>query len=269
MAIAQNGIAMTKYQTRMLPPTAERPCPETTSATSFPQPSPPLTPAPIPSAVDPHTVERAWFMASRWSAPLYERPGRHGPRLLDSAWVDGGRDGSSPRAPLRTGSPGPVAGGHRTPSRRTRPSRRPLRERSLRRTRAGDRSVTCGAKHRHREKGSNGPKHPRRVHRSAGRVDQVRHDRTPAADRHRRAARLRQDHAGRRARRHPARAGPQRHPCDHRRLPLPPSTALPARPVLGRRLLLRRPRPRRAVPGLARPAGPRRRPKVQTRGLRQ
>ena len=56
----------------------------------------------IPSAVDPHTVERAWSVASRWSAPLYERPGRHGPRLLGSAWVDGGRDGSSPRTPLRT-----------------------------------------------------------------------------------------------------------------------------------------------------------------------
>lgn len=36
--------------------------------------SPPPTPAPIPSAFDPHTVERAWFRASRWSAPLYERP---------------------------------------------------------------------------------------------------------------------------------------------------------------------------------------------------
>ena len=36
--------------------------------------------APIPSAVDPHTVERAWFLASRWSAPLYERPGHQGPR---------------------------------------------------------------------------------------------------------------------------------------------------------------------------------------------
>ncbi|BAC71705.1 hypothetical protein SAVERM_3993 [Streptomyces avermitilis MA-4680 = NBRC 14893] len=53
-------------------------------------------PAPIPYAVDPHTVEQAWFMASRWSAPLYERPGRHGPRLLGSAWVDGVRDGSHP-----------------------------------------------------------------------------------------------------------------------------------------------------------------------------
>lgn len=66
--------------------------------------NPPPSPASIPSAVDPHTVERAWFMASRWSAPLYERPGRHGPRLLGSAWVDGGRDGSSPRTPLRTRS---------------------------------------------------------------------------------------------------------------------------------------------------------------------
>lgn len=68
--------------------------------------SPPLTPAPIPSAVDPHTVERAWFMASRWSAPLYERPGRPGPRLLGSAWVDGGRDGSTPRTPPTSPQPG-------------------------------------------------------------------------------------------------------------------------------------------------------------------
>ncbi len=36
-------------------------------------------------------------MASRWSAPLYERPGSHGPRLLGCAWGGGGRDGSSPR----------------------------------------------------------------------------------------------------------------------------------------------------------------------------
>ncbi|MGW6100407.1 hypothetical protein ACWFRK_40175 [Streptomyces sp. NPDC055157] len=34
----------------------------------------PVTPASIPSAFDPHIVERAWFRASRWSAPLYERP---------------------------------------------------------------------------------------------------------------------------------------------------------------------------------------------------
>ncbi|MDQ0716507.1 hypothetical protein QFZ55_005959 [Streptomyces luteogriseus] len=65
-----------------------------------PLPSPHPTPAPIPSAVDPHTVERAWSLASRWSAPLYERPGRQGPRLLGFAWVDGRRDGSSPRTPL-------------------------------------------------------------------------------------------------------------------------------------------------------------------------
>jgi hypothetical protein len=71
--------------------------------------NPPLAPAPIPSAVDPHTVERAWFRASRWSAPLYERPGRPGPRLLGSAWVDGGRDGSTPRTPL------PACGRRRRP----------------------------------------------------------------------------------------------------------------------------------------------------------
>jgi hypothetical protein len=62
-------------------------------------------PAPIPSAVDPHTVERAWFRASRWSAPLYERPGRPGPRLLGFAWVDGGRDGSTHAHPY-----GPAVG---------------------------------------------------------------------------------------------------------------------------------------------------------------
>lgn len=36
--------------------------------------NPPQPLASIPSAVDPHIVERAWFRASRWSAPLYERP---------------------------------------------------------------------------------------------------------------------------------------------------------------------------------------------------
>lgn len=35
------------------------------AATTYP-------PAPIPSAVDPHTVERAWALASKWSAPLNE-----------------------------------------------------------------------------------------------------------------------------------------------------------------------------------------------------
>ncbi len=51
-------------------------------------------PTPIPSAVDPHTVEQARCRASRWSAPLYERLGRPVPCLLGSAWVDGRRDGS-------------------------------------------------------------------------------------------------------------------------------------------------------------------------------
>lgn len=64
--------------------------------------NPPLSPAAIPYAVDPHTVEQAWFLASRWSAPLYERPGRQGPRLLGSAWVDGVRDGSAWPTPQRT-----------------------------------------------------------------------------------------------------------------------------------------------------------------------
>ncbi len=36
--------------------------------------NPQLTPAAIPSAFGPHIVERSWFRASRWSAPLYERP---------------------------------------------------------------------------------------------------------------------------------------------------------------------------------------------------
>lgn len=59
--------------------------------------NPQLTPAPIPSAFDPHTVEQAWSLASRWSSPLHERPGRQGPRLLGFAWVEGRRDGSSLR----------------------------------------------------------------------------------------------------------------------------------------------------------------------------
>ncbi len=64
--------------------------------------SPPLNPAAVPYAVDPHTVERAWFMASRWSALPDVRPGRHGPRLLGSAWGDGVRDGSPQHPPGRT-----------------------------------------------------------------------------------------------------------------------------------------------------------------------
>jgi integrase len=47
----------------------------------------------IPSAVDPHIVERAGPRASRWSARLDERPWRPGAGLLGFAWVDGGRDG--------------------------------------------------------------------------------------------------------------------------------------------------------------------------------
>lgn len=69
------------------------------SPARFSHHSPQLPSRPPPT----HThVERAWSMASRWSALLYERPGRHGPRLLGFAWVDGGRDGSPPRA-----TPGP------------------------------------------------------------------------------------------------------------------------------------------------------------------
>lgn len=54
----------------------------------------PQLPSRLPSA---HTyVERARVLASRWSAPLYERPGRQDPCLLGFAWVDGRRDGSFP-----------------------------------------------------------------------------------------------------------------------------------------------------------------------------
>ena len=62
--------------------------------------------------------------------------------------------------------------------------------------------------------------------------------------------------------------GPRRHPRDDRRFPLPPGTALSARRVLGRRLLLRHLRLRRAEPGSARSARPGRRPTLPTRGLR-
>ena len=92
------------------------------------------------------------------------------------------------------GSPGPLARGQRTQPGHPRTRGSPLRTRSPRRTRAGDRSLTR-ATHRHREKGSNGPRHPQRAHWSADRGDQVRHGRTPAAGRHRRAARRRQNHA--------------------------------------------------------------------------
>ncbi|CAM5726784.1 hypothetical protein STENM223S_07037 [Streptomyces tendae] len=83
---------------------------------------PPPSPTPIPSAVDPHTVERAWPLASRWSAPLYERPGRQGSRLLGSAWVDGRRDGELP-APATLGRHSPAA---RPISEPERPRRRHL-----------------------------------------------------------------------------------------------------------------------------------------------
>jgi hypothetical protein len=56
-------------------------------------------PSRLPSA---HTyVERARCRASRWSAPLYERPGRPVPCLLGLSWVDGRRDGSSPTSTMR------------------------------------------------------------------------------------------------------------------------------------------------------------------------
>lgn len=72
--------------------------------------------APVQSAVDPRTVERAWFMASRWSAPLDERPGRHRPRLLGSAWVDGGRDGEPPTLTTMCPRPGTAPPSHSVPA---------------------------------------------------------------------------------------------------------------------------------------------------------
>lgn len=57
----------------------------------------PQLPSRLPST---HThVERTRCRASRWSAPLYERPGRPVPCLLGLSWVDGRRDGSSPPQP--------------------------------------------------------------------------------------------------------------------------------------------------------------------------
>jgi hypothetical protein len=51
-------------------------------------------PRAIPSAVDPHAVERAWPRAPRWSALPDVRPWRPGVGLLGFAWVAGGRDGA-------------------------------------------------------------------------------------------------------------------------------------------------------------------------------
>jgi hypothetical protein len=57
--------------------------------------TPLASPLCIPSAVDPHTVERARARAPRWSALRDERPWRPGPGLLGFAWVVGRRDTSS------------------------------------------------------------------------------------------------------------------------------------------------------------------------------
>ena len=78
----------------------------------------------------------------------------------------------------------------------------------------------------------------------------------------------RQDHARRRARRRLALAGPRCHPRNDRRFPLPAGTALSAWRLLGRKLLLRHARPRRAEEGSARSARPGRRSTLPIRGLR-
>ena len=62
--------------------------------------------------------------------------------------------------------------------------------------------------------------------------------RAPHPGRHRRTARVRQDHARGRGRRPPDRARPPRRPSGDRRLPPPAERALPARRVLGRGVLL-------------------------------
>lgn len=60
----------------------------------------PLLPSRLPSARTP--VERAWFLASRWSALLYERSGRQGPRLLGLPGSMAGAMGApSPRRTCR------------------------------------------------------------------------------------------------------------------------------------------------------------------------
>ncbi len=75
-------------------------------------------PSRLPSART--RVERAGFLASRWSAPLYERPGRQEPRLLGLSRVDGRPDGRIPRPPHKRA----VAGGAWSISEPERPRRR-------------------------------------------------------------------------------------------------------------------------------------------------
>ena len=69
------------------------------------RPEPP--PTPIPSAVDPHTVEQARCRASRWSAQLDERPGRPVPCLLG---LPGSTAGGMGVPTATTHRPAPVYG---------------------------------------------------------------------------------------------------------------------------------------------------------------
>ncbi|SEC45427.1 hypothetical protein SAMN05216482_3368 [Streptomyces sp. PAN_FS17] len=76
---------------------------EPTTAGDTPRPTVPPSSHPVLRRPT-HRGAGVWLRASRWSAPRTNGPGRHGPRLLGSAWVDGGRDGSTPRTPPRTRS---------------------------------------------------------------------------------------------------------------------------------------------------------------------
>jgi hypothetical protein len=87
-----------------------------------PQPFMAQPPA-IPSAVDPHTVERACPRVTRWSALPDERPWHPGPGLLGSAWVVGGRDGPPSQKPEE---PPPEASFRPRRPRRDWPARRPM-----------------------------------------------------------------------------------------------------------------------------------------------
>ena len=80
-------------------------------------------PRAIPSAVDPHAVERAWPRAPRWSALPDVRPWRPRVGLLGFAWVDGGRDGATSQ---KLEAPPPAAGTGSSTAREHWPVRRPM-----------------------------------------------------------------------------------------------------------------------------------------------
>ncbi len=98
------GARARRRRPRTAPPPAPCGRPSEVAAATAIRLHPPLTPAPIPSAVAPRaarTAERTWSTVSRWSASPYGRPGRPVPCPLGSAWGDGraGREFSRARRP--------------------------------------------------------------------------------------------------------------------------------------------------------------------------